>query len=82
MEELTEIISKAKPSENLKKVLAPHFIFGTAVLEHLLLKKDLSGNMKVGRDFKMEEHAEIVIQIFKEAKNELEMEDKKGNYQK
>ena len=43
---LTEIFAAAKPGDNLKKILAPHFEFGPALLEHLLLSAGLAGNVK------------------------------------
>ena len=43
---LTEIFSAAKPGDNLKKILAPHFEFGPALLEHLGLNSiDIFGTV-------------------------------------
>ena len=55
---------QAKPSDNLKKIFLPVFPYGPAVFEHLLLTQDLNANMKVGRDFKLEDHSQQLLSVF------------------
>lgn len=49
-ERIKELVDKAKPNDNLKKVFTPHFEYGPALLEHLLSLNGLAGNVKV-KDF-------------------------------
>ncbi|XP_050663996.1 ribosome quality control complex subunit NEMF homolog isoform X1 [Leptidea sinapis] len=49
-EELREILSKSRPGDNLKKILNPNLEYGAALIDHVLLENNLSGNMKITQD--------------------------------
>ncbi|XP_053613613.1 ribosome quality control complex subunit NEMF homolog isoform X2 [Plodia interpunctella] len=49
-ESLKEILSRCKPSDNLKKVLNPNLEFGAAIIDHVLSEQGLAGTMKVSSD--------------------------------
>jgi len=49
LERLKEIVENCKPGDNLKKALTPHFEYGPAFLDHLLLSQGFHGGMKVKR---------------------------------
>lgn len=51
-EKLHEFLSNAKENDTLKKVLMPHFEFGSHLLEHLLLRVGISLSTKI-KDFNM-----------------------------
>ena len=59
---LAELFSAAKPGDNLKKILAPHFEFGPALLEHLLLGAGLAGNVK-RKDVDVDEVAGQLLEV-------------------
>ena len=77
-EKLKSLVEAAKAADNLKKVFAPHFEFGPALLEHLLQLKGLAGNMKVGRDLDIEKHAGILLEVFNDAAQYVKDVEKKG----
>ncbi|KAG1651557.1 Nuclear export mediator factor NEMF [Nymphon striatum] len=47
IDRLKEIISEAKPNDSLKKVLNPHFVYGPALIEHVLLDSDFKENVYI-----------------------------------
>jgi len=50
---LLELLSKAKETDTLKKMLMPHFDYGPNLLEHLLLVAGFAQNTKI-KDFNLE----------------------------
>lgn len=44
---LSEIFSKVKENEPLKKILNPHFIYGSVLIEHCLIEVGFEGNARV-----------------------------------
>ncbi|XP_015585729.1 nuclear export mediator factor NEMF homolog [Cephus cinctus] len=78
VEEIYEIINKAKPGESLKKILNPHLEFGSAVIDHVLLKSGFPLGCKINKDFNVSEDMPKLIsalenanQIFNNAKQNL-----------
>ena len=58
-----------QPTDTLKKVFTPHFEFGPALLEHMLLARGLRGNMKLNRDITDPSSvAATIAAIFSEAR--------------
>ncbi|KAG7203097.1 hypothetical protein KM043_010219 [Ampulex compressa] len=51
MEEIHQHLLNAKSGESLKKILNPILEFGSAVIDHVLLKSGLPIGCKVGKDF-------------------------------
>ena len=76
-ERLTDIFSAAKPGDNLKKILAPHFEFGPALLEHLLLGSGLAGNMK-RKDVDVEEVSGKLLDVINGGDAFLKSREAKG----
>ena len=76
-ERLAEIFSAAKPGDNLKKMLAPHFEFGPALLEHLLLGAGLAGNVK-RKDVDVEEVSGKLLEVVNGGNAFLKSREAKG----
>ena len=76
-ERLAEIFSAAKPGDNLKKMLAPHFEFGPALLEHLLLGAGLAGNVK-RKDVDVEELSGKLLEVVNGGDAFLKSREAKG----
>ncbi|KAL0269425.1 UNVERIFIED_CONTAM: hypothetical protein PYX00_007165 [Menopon gallinae] len=55
-EMLKSILENAKTGDNLKKILNPHFDYGPAIIEHVLLGIGLQGGSKLGKDVTIENH--------------------------
>jgi predicted ribosome quality control (RQC) complex YloA/Tae2 family protein len=76
-EEVTNLIDKAGPTDNLKKILVPQCSYGPALLEHLLLQNHgLAINTKK-RDLK-DDIVPILGQVLKDANAFLETNAAKG----
>ncbi|KOC59782.1 Nuclear export mediator factor NEMF like protein [Habropoda laboriosa] len=56
IEEIQERLKNAKAGENLKKILNPLLEFGSAVIDHVLLKHGFTLGCKIGKDFNVAEH--------------------------
>ena len=76
-ERLSDIFSAAKPGDNLKKILAPHFEFGPALLEHLLLGSGLAGNVK-RKDVDIEEVSGKLLEVINGGDAFLKSREAKG----
>ena len=76
IEKIREIIAKASPTDNLKKLFVPYCPPGPALLEHLFLSKGIVINKKK-RDF--DENIELIIaDVLKEAQTFLANNQAKG----
>jgi len=75
-EKLHSLLANAKDNDTLKKVLMPHFEFGSNLLEHLLLKSDLHHNTKI-KDFARDD-VERVCSSLNSASDFLQSEAKRG----
>ena len=80
MEEIQRHIQNAKPEETLKKVLNPLLEFGSALIDHVLLKYGFSLGCKSGKDFNVAECMPKLI-LALECANEM-MESAKKNVSK
>ncbi|CAK9813864.1 Ribosome quality control complex subunit NEMF homolog [Anthophora quadrimaculata] len=61
IEEIQECLMNAKTGENLKKILNPLLEFGSAVIDHVLLKHGFTLGCKIGKDFNVAEHMPKLI---------------------
>ncbi|XP_029046457.2 nuclear export mediator factor NEMF homolog [Osmia bicornis bicornis] len=61
MEEIQNRLQNAKVGESLKKVLNPLLEFGSAVIDHVLLKHGFTVGCKIGKDFNIVEHMPNLI---------------------
>ncbi|CAK9822472.1 Ribosome quality control complex subunit NEMF homolog [Anthophora retusa] len=61
IEEIQERLKNAKTGENLKKILNPLLEFGSAVIDHVLLKHGFTLGCKIGKDFNVAEHMSKLI---------------------
>ncbi|CAK9808303.1 Ribosome quality control complex subunit NEMF homolog [Anthophora plagiata] len=61
IEEIQERLKNAKTGENLKKILNPLLEFGSAVIDHVLLKHGFTLGCKIGKDFNVAEHMPKLI---------------------
>ncbi|XP_043526724.1 nuclear export mediator factor NEMF homolog isoform X2 [Frieseomelitta varia] len=61
IENIQEHLQNAKIGENLKKVLNPLLEFGSAVIDHVLLKSGFTLGCKIGKDFIVAEHMPKLI---------------------
>lgn len=66
MEFLKEVLQKAKPGDQLKKVLVPHLEYGPPLIEHVLLNANFS-NAKIGKNFNIDEEIEKLYAAIQEA---------------
>lgn len=64
-----EHIQKAKEGNSLKKVLNPLLEFGSAVIDHVLLKAGFSLGCKIGKDFHITEDMPRLILALEDANN-------------
>lgn len=55
MDKIHEHLQNAKEGDSLKKVLNPLLQFGSAVIDHVLLKGGFSVGCKIGKDFRVTE---------------------------
>lgn len=71
IEDLKDILLRSKPGDNLKKILNPNLEFGSAMIDHVLLQNNLSGNMKIstepGKGFHIEHDIEKLVKALKQA---------------
>lgn len=65
MEEIQNHLQNAKAGENLKKLLNPLLEFGSAVIDHVLLKHGFTVSCKIGKDFNIAEHMSNLISALK-----------------
>ncbi|XP_017753670.1 PREDICTED: nuclear export mediator factor NEMF homolog [Eufriesea mexicana] len=70
MKEIQEHLQNAKTGESLKKVLNPLLEFGSAVIDHVLLKHGFTLGCKIGKDFNVVEHMSKLI-LALECANEM-----------
>ncbi|KAH1014684.1 hypothetical protein HUJ05_012526 [Dendroctonus ponderosae] len=68
-ERVLEILQKAKPGDQLKKVLLSNLEFGPALLEHVLLKQGLVNSVKIGKTFDIHNDIDKVITAISEAES-------------
>ncbi|KAG5320622.1 NEMF factor, partial [Acromyrmex heyeri] len=64
-----EHIQKAKEGDSLKKVLNPLLEFGSAVIDHVLLKVGFNLGCKIGKDFHITEDMPRLILALEDANN-------------
>lgn len=69
VDEIHEHIQKAKEGESLKKVLNPLLEFGSAVIDHVLLKAGFNFGCKIGKDFNVAEDMPKLLLALEEANN-------------
>jgi predicted ribosome quality control (RQC) complex YloA/Tae2 family protein len=65
-EEITGMISAAKPADPLKKIFVPKLIFGPALLEHCFMEVGLEENAKI-RSLDPQTGPQILTQAFQKA---------------
>eukprot|EP00731_Ephydatia_muelleri_P028292 Em0019g1165a len=66
-DQLKAILAEAKPGDQLKHVLNPHFVYGTPLLTHCLLGAGISESAKLGAGFSVEKDMDSLVAAFKEA---------------
>lgn len=71
LEELEEIIKKAKPGENLKKILNPNLEVGAAVIDHVLLEAGFPLGCKIGKEFDIEKDVNKLYSAIESAEKML-----------
>ncbi|XP_015126664.1 nuclear export mediator factor NEMF homolog [Diachasma alloeum] len=59
---IQERLSTAKPDDPLKKVLNPLVEFGSALIDHVLLKSGFEANCKIGKSFSLERDFDRVME--------------------
>lgn len=69
---IQEHIQKAKEGDSLKKVLNPQLEFGSAVIDHVLLKAGFNLGCKIGKDFNINEDMPKLILALEDANNMLD----------
>ncbi|CAG0924813.1 unnamed protein product, partial [Notodromas monacha] len=62
-----DAVSKAKPNDNLKKLLNPRLDFGPALIEHCLLEAGFPSNAAIGKGYIHPENAQRVLEAMKAA---------------
>lgn len=67
--EIQEHLQKVKEGENLKKVLNPLLEFGSAVIDHVLLKAGFTLGCKIGKDFNIATDMPKLILALEDANN-------------
>lgn len=68
-DKIHEHLQKAKEGESLKKVLNPLLEFGSAVIDHVLLKAGFAIGCKIGKDFNITEDMSKLILALEDANN-------------
>ncbi|XP_043277950.1 nuclear export mediator factor NEMF homolog [Venturia canescens] len=71
-DEIKNKLKEAKEWESLKKVLNPLVEFGSALIDHVLLKWNFVLGCKIGKDFKVDEDSDRLLLGLKEAVEILE----------
>ncbi|XP_025157417.1 nuclear export mediator factor NEMF homolog isoform X2 [Harpegnathos saltator] len=69
IDEIHEHLQKAKTGESLKKVLNPILEFGSAVIDHVLLKATFALGCKISKDFNITEDMPKLILALEDANN-------------
>ncbi|XP_026478468.1 nuclear export mediator factor NEMF homolog isoform X1 [Ctenocephalides felis] len=77
LEELKEIFKKAQPGDNLRRVLNPHLVYGPAILDHVLISKNLS-HLKIKGQQKSKDNSKKNKGKEKESKTKDKKNQKKG----
>ncbi|KYN21553.1 Serologically defined colon cancer antigen 1 like protein [Trachymyrmex cornetzi] len=72
MDVIHEHIQKANEGDNLKKVLNPLLEFGSAVIDHVLLKAGFNLGCKIGKDFHITEDMPKLILALEDANNMMD----------
>nr|XP_023014500.1 nuclear export mediator factor NEMF homolog [Leptinotarsa decemlineata] len=67
-EEIMTILTNAKVGDQLKKVFVSKLDYGPAVIEHVLLKHNLS-NIKIGKNFELSEHIDKLVAAISDAED-------------
>ncbi|XP_057671845.1 ribosome quality control complex subunit NEMF homolog [Diorhabda carinulata] len=68
-EKLLDLLTNAKPVDQLKKVLVSNLEYGPAVLEHVLLKHNFPNATKIGKSFNPTESIDEVMDAIRDAEN-------------
>lgn len=76
IENIQEHLQNAKTGENLKKVLNPLLEFGSAVIDHVLLKNGFTLGCKIGKDFIVAEHMPKLILALEYANEMMDLAKK------
>jgi predicted ribosome quality control (RQC) complex YloA/Tae2 family protein len=78
LNELEDIIKKAKQGENLKKILNPHLEVGAAVIDHVLIQNNFPLGFKLNKEFDIEKNIDRLYnalikaeEMFKSAKKDI-----------
>lgn len=71
-DEIIEHMKKAKQGESLKKILNPLLEFGSALIDHVLLKAGFALGCKINKDFRIPDDMDRLMAALKEADNILE----------
>lgn len=69
IENIQQHLQNAKIGESLKKILNPLLEFGSAVIDHVLLKHGFTLGCKIGKDFNIEEDMSKLILALEYANN-------------
>uniref|UniRef100_A0AAY4BTZ8 Ribosome quality control complex subunit NEMF n=1 Tax=Denticeps clupeoides TaxID=299321 RepID=A0AAY4BTZ8_9TELE len=72
LERLTEILTAAPNGEQVKRVLNPHLVYGSTLIEHCLIEVGLSGLMKISGQFDVTQDAAKILESFKLAEEFME----------
>uniref|UniRef100_A0A2C9K1Q6 NFACT RNA-binding domain-containing protein n=1 Tax=Biomphalaria glabrata TaxID=6526 RepID=A0A2C9K1Q6_BIOGL len=68
-ERIMEILSSAKDGDVIKKLLLPCVDYGPAIIDHVLIKSGFSENVKFGKDFKLDQDFDKLMDALQEAEN-------------
>lgn len=71
-DEIRSKLKDAKEGESLKKFLNPLVEFGSALIDHVLLRKNFVLGCKIGKDFKVDEDTDRLLSGLEEAEKILE----------
>ncbi|XP_023716969.1 nuclear export mediator factor NEMF homolog isoform X3 [Cryptotermes secundus] len=72
-EKLHSLLSSATLGDSLKKILIPHFDYGPAIIEHVLLKAGFSTGCKLGKGFDLEKDMSKLLAALNEADHLLDL---------
>ncbi|XP_046545079.1 nuclear export mediator factor NEMF-like [Haliotis rubra] len=72
VERLTEIMSKGKDGDPLKKLLVPNLDYGPAVLDHCLLGAGFTENCRIGKGFDISKDMPKLLSAIEEAEEMLQ----------
>ncbi|UYV72413.1 NEMF [Cordylochernes scorpioides] len=71
IDEIKDLITKAKTGDHLKKVFNPHVTYGASLIDHVFKEKGLQDKCLIGKTFNIEKDLDTLVEAFNKAEDIL-----------